>query len=95
MKTYFVTYIVEVEIDIDDDVINAVNEEWRSKFYNLKTKNDIIDYITRNLLGKTPLNKLDGWADKSNIQALITFNDWYVDSITEIKREEGNIRMIK
>lgn len=51
-------------IEIDDIVINTVDEEWKSVFYNLKSVQEIVEHIAYNVVvNNATLTRLDGFAD--------------------------------
>jgi len=67
------------EMEIDDEVIAAVDDEWRSRFYDLRTPGEIASHIAFNLLvNGAELTHLDGWADKD-------------DAMTEILRASVDV----
>lgn len=59
-------------IELEQKVIDAVNDDWRSMFYNLHTPEEIAEHIAYNLIvNKSRLTQLDGWADLSDDMAKI------------------------
>ena len=60
--------VVSVSIN-DPDVIERVTgpggDEWRSRAYNLRTKDDVVRHLAYNAIanGIDRANRLDGWAD--------------------------------
>ena len=59
-------------IELDDAVIEAVNDEWRSVFYALNSAEDIAVHIGYNLVAnKAELSDLDGWADQPDENAFM------------------------
>ena len=59
-------------IELDDAVIKAVDDEWRSQFYGLHTPEEIAEHVGYNLLiGRATLSQLDGWADQPDSNARI------------------------
>jgi Ser-tRNA(Ala) deacylase AlaX len=75
-KTFYVRWEVECEIEIDEEVLSRVDDEWRSVFYSLHTNEDIANHIAYNLFfNQWPLSHLDGWADMKDNQAKIVFDD--------------------
>jgi hypothetical protein len=66
------------EIEIDQEVIDQVDSEWRTTFYNLKTPTDIACHIGYNLIiNQWRLSQLDGWANLDNDMAkVISDADW-------------------
>lgn len=60
------------EVEIDDEVIAAVDHDWRKNFYRLETAEDIVEHVAFNLLvNGANLSQLDGWADKSDDMAMV------------------------
>lgn len=55
-------------IELDDVVIDAVDDEWRSNFYShLETPTDIAEHIAFNIIvNDAELSDLDGFADQPN-----------------------------
>ena len=59
-------------IELDQRVIDAVDDEWRSMFYSLYTPEEVAEHIAYNLIvNKARLTQLDGWADLSDDMAII------------------------
>lgn len=46
-------------------VVGAEGDEWRSRFYNLSTRDDVLDHWTYNAIvnGVRDVTRLDGWND--------------------------------
>jgi len=87
MKHKFeVTFTVTAKIELDDDVITAVDSEWRSQFYNLDSINDIAEHIAYNLLRGASLSRLDGWADQPDTNARLLDEDWELDEVDEVTK---------
>ena len=60
-------------IELADEVINVVDDEWRSFFYNLRTPEEIAAHIGHCYFDlQIPLGRMDGWADQpdSNIRVI-------------------------
>lgn len=52
-------------IDIDQKVLDAVDDEWRSHFYDLNTDEEIAEMIFYNMaFYRIGLDMMDGWADQ-------------------------------
>ncbi len=85
MKKFLVTWTVECELELDDEVINRVDDEWRKALYDLRNESDIAEHIAYNLvMNNARLSQLDGWADMNDSQARATDTtlvEWNVDSI--------------
>jgi hypothetical protein len=72
MRKFKVEFRGSISIELDERVINAVNEEWRSSFYDLNTPEDIAAHIAYNMaFNRLPLSHLDGWADMPDSKANI------------------------
>ena len=71
-------YDYYAEIELDQKVIDAVTDEWRSVFYPLYTPEDIAEHIAYNLIiNRARLTRLDGWADLSDGMAVITKHPYF------------------
>lgn len=54
-------------IEIDDVVIRAVDDDWRSSLYDLHGAEEIAKYIGYNLIvNGLRLSSMDGWADQED-----------------------------
>lgn len=88
MKHKFnVTFSVTAKIELDDAVIDAVDDEWRSQFYRLMDIEDIADHIAYNLLQGAGLSCLDGWADQPDKNAKLLDESWELEDVEEMKNE--------
>ena len=77
-------------IELDQAVIDAVDDDWRSVLYDLHTPEEIAEHIGWNLCARNvKLSNLDGWADQPDSNARIvkypTLDDFAVTAreITE------------
>jgi hypothetical protein len=86
-RTFYVEFVVNAKIELDDQVIDVVDDEWRSQLYNLKTPEQIAEHIAYNMLAyDSNLASLDGWADQPNSNArIIGYPDWDCEECKEIK----------
>ena len=77
-RRFRVRFAGEAIIELDDAIISAVDDEWRTKFYDLGTPHDIAEHISYNLiLRRTRLSKLDGWADmEDNLACVVREPEW-------------------
>jgi hypothetical protein len=84
-RKFSVHLIGDCEIEIDDKVIDSVNDDWRSQFYNLQTKEDIVTFILLNMLQDGYLSNIDGFADQNDDDAYYTDIEWdtEVEEITD------------
>lgn len=63
-------------IEIEDEVIKAVNDEWRETFYSLISPQQVAEHIAYNIIvNDARLSQLDGFAN-------------FPDDYAEILREE-------
>ena len=70
-------------IELDDQVIDVVDDDWRSQLYQLYTPEEIAEHIAYNLLiNKWPLSSLDGWANQpdTNARILNSVGDWDIEA---------------
>ena len=57
--------IAEGVIALHEGVINAVDDEWRSVFYDLNSPEEIADHIAYNIcINNLDLHRMDGFADQ-------------------------------
>ena len=71
------TFVIELEckVEIDDEVIAAVDDDWRKHLYPLHTPEEITQHVAFNLLvNGARLTQLDGWADKDDSMATVLRN---------------------
>lgn len=69
-----------ITVELDEQVINTVDDEWRSMLYELHTPEEIAEHIAFNLLEGRTLDGLDGWADQPESNAkLVAFEVWDVE----------------
>ena len=68
-KRFEVEIISVCVIDIDCDVLDTVDDEWRKTFYGLSTEKAVAEHIASNLLRGARLSLLDGFADQPDSHA--------------------------
>ena len=85
-RKFHIEWVVECDIELDEEVIDRVDDEWRAVLYgNLNTPGEIAEHIAYNLvMNNAGLSILDGWADMRNDQAKVISQDTYDWSSTEI-----------
>jgi hypothetical protein len=77
---------VTFRIELDDQVIDTVDKEWRNTFYDLHDPKEIADMVGHCLLEGWSLSQMDGWGDQPDTNAkIIEFVDSDFDSVIEIK----------
>ena len=76
-------------IELDDAVIEAVDDEWRSMFHNLHTPEEIAKCIGVNLIvNHQLLSSLDGWANQPDGNARVLYWPDLTDWDVEVKERE-------
>jgi hypothetical protein len=86
MRKFRMTIETDVEIELADEVINVVDDEWRKQLYDLHSAEEIAEHIGINLVvNQAKLSQLDGWADQPDSNAKISRPDWTVTYIQEIQ----------
>jgi hypothetical protein len=87
-RKFIVRIYSDVELELDDQVIDVVDDEWRSGLYPLYTPEDIAEHIAYNVVVyKRQLSHLDGWADQPDTNVEFVEPDWFMDA-TEIKERK-------
>ena len=85
-RKFHINLVIDCDIILDEEVINRVDDEWRSQFYHLTSAHDIAGHIAYNLVvNNLRLSQLDGWADMKDLQAVIIS-----DEVSELSSEEIN-----
>lgn len=75
-RTFKIEFSGSATLELDDQVIDAVDDEWRSYLYNLHTPEEIAEHIAYNFIFNTVgLSKLDGWADQPDENARLLSED--------------------
>lgn len=75
-RKFYVIWQVECEIELDEEIIERVDDEWRGVFYNLHSAEDVANHIAYNLVfNRVGFTDLDGWADMKDSTARLVFED--------------------
>ena len=75
-RIFIIEYNGSATIELDDQVIDVVNDEWRSQLYDLHTPEEIAEHIAYNFIfNSARLSDLDGWADQPDRNARLWEND--------------------
>ena len=80
MNRFKITYTAYATLELADEVIEAVDKEWRGDFYNLPSPESVAEHIGRNLLRSARLSMLDGFADQPDSNARIIIDDEDIES---------------
>ena len=89
MRTFKIEFEGSLTLELASAVIEAVDDEWRSRFYTLHTPAEIAEHIAHNLFfNRWELSSLDGWTDQPDENAMIIDEDFYITSCEET--EEAN-----
>ena len=79
MRTYRLRIDGWATIELDKQVIDVVDDEWREYLYQLDTPEEIAAHVGYNLvINGIPLSMMDGWADQPDTNARIVDVDWEV-----------------
>lgn len=80
-KRYKCTFLVGIEIDIADDLVEEVTKpEWKNDFYFFNDPWDVATHLAYNFLrNRAPLNQLDGFAHRKLKDAVIVDEYWDED----------------
>ena len=78
MKRKFkVTYTVVVELEIPQEVFDAVDDDFRKHIYDFRSDDEVAEHLAYNFARNNvcSVDSLDGWADKPS--ELMTWKDVY------------------
>jgi len=80
-RKYRIHFSTTVEIEVDDAVIDAIDDEWRRTYFKLKTPTEIAEHIAYNMhINNCNLSEIDGFADRKDEEAAITDEgDWDIE----------------
>ena len=83
-KKFTVTFNVTAEIELDEQVISVVDDEWCSQLYSLRDNSDIAEHIAYNMVKNNAcLSQLDGWTDQPDSNAKLLSEKWELDEVEE------------
>ena len=77
---------LEAVMEVDQQVFDVVDDEWREYLYPLYTVEDIASHVCGVILARNwPLSHLNGWADlPDEYVQYIEYPDWELDEIKEL-----------
>ena len=79
MRTFEIRIDGIAKIQLADEVIDVVDDEWREYLYNLYTPDEIAAHVGYNLLvNNWKLTQMDGWADQKDENVRVIDEDWDV-----------------
>jgi|GEM_PF-5798726 len=85
-RKFIVQWTTECVIELEDEVIDRVDDEWRRFLYDLNTPEEIAEHIAFNIIvNNAGLSRLDGWADLPDRMARVTEVDRYWWDSNEVK----------
>lgn len=85
-RKFCVGVTLAIDVEVDDRVFKAVlNDEWRSHFYPLHTKADVIEHVLFNLVQGRSLRSLDGFANLPGESVSVGRTDWMDWDVTDAK----------
>lgn len=83
-KKFTVTFSVTAVIELDEQVLAVVDDEWRGQFYPLLDNSDIAEHIAYNMVSNGAcLSQLDGWGDQPDSNAILRTSEWELDEVVE------------
>ena len=82
-KHYFGIVVKSLSIlELDEDVIDVVDDDWRSNLYDIHTPEEIAEMVGRCMVvHRLPLSSLDGWADQPDDNAKLIFGPAWDNAI--------------
>ena len=86
-RRYFIIIIRGAAVlELDQQVIDAVDDEWRKYLYDLHSPEEIAEMVGRCMMTLgTGLSNLDGWADQPDENArLLDGPEWEAERVVEI-----------
>jgi hypothetical protein len=76
-RTFEIELTGTATVELDDQVIQVVDDEWRAALYPLHTPEEIAQHVAYNLIvNNARLSQLDGWADQPNTNARVVRLEW-------------------
>lgn len=88
-RKYSVAVTLVVDVEVDDRVFKSVmNDEWRSYFYPLRTRGEVLQHVIFNLVQGRSLRSLDGFADLSERDVRVENIDW---ANWEVTTKKGDV----
>jgi hypothetical protein len=85
-RIFEIESFIKYQIELDDEVIDVVDDEWRKSLYDLRTPEEIAEMIGSCLLQGWNLSSMDGWANQPDKNArIIEYIDCDIESVEEIK----------
>jgi len=85
-RKYKVSVMLECELTVDEAVLKEVlTPQWRSAFYQLMTREQVVEHLVYNLVQGRPLQSLDGFGHLRTYQAGLEKVDWLDWDVKEEK----------
>ena len=82
-KKFTVTFEVVAEIELDEEVISFVDDEWRSVFYPLHDEEDIAEHIAYNMVkNDLDISQIEGWLMPKDKAKLLS-EKWNLEEVSE------------
>jgi hypothetical protein len=89
-RTFELTLTLRARLELEQAVIDAVDDEWRSRFYDLETPEDIAEMIGNCMVVyHWKLSSLDGFADQPDHYARIDSLEGGCHRVTEVTDDAG------
>ena len=82
---FTITEETTYNLELDQRVIDAVDDEWRASMYDLTTPEEIAAHIGRNYHNGLRLSSMDGWANMPNhflrVDKIDTLEDYWTEEM--------------
>lgn len=88
-RTFQVQVNILVEIELDQAVLDAVDDDWRDTLYNLHDDLEVAEHIGYNVAvnGVRRLTRLDGWANLDDDMLGLTDFDTEIVKCIEVEAQ--------
>jgi len=86
-RTFVVDFEGSIIIELDDNVIKVVDDEWRKQMFDIRTPEEIAQHVAFNMVAnRLDLEQIDGWANLPNDRARIVEESGWVMTTREITK---------
>ncbi len=78
-KRFAITIDISGELEIDEEVLNGIDDNWRKQMFDFKTTRDVVSYIaSAMILDGSSLSQVDGFADRKDTDASVK---WVISGV--------------
>lgn len=85
MKRFTLT--ITYDVQLDDEVINQVDDDWCSVYYDLGTDEEIAQHVGRCVARGVRLSRMDGWVDLPDVDRLVVVTEVGADLVVASREE--------